>query len=89
MHNYYAYFAQYAQRVFSPTFAPGIQNQCGLSFGAFVYLHINRGGSPQSSKLFKMMEVKAYEFSPPPYGRLKVVKTEEGIIPQTNLLLTK
>ena len=35
------------------------------------------------------MEVKAYVFSPPPYGRLRVVKTEEGITPQTNLLLTK
>jgi len=36
-----------------------------------------------------MMEVKAYVFSPPPYRRLRVVKTEEGITPQTNLLLTK
>lgn len=44
-----------------------------------MYLHINRGGSPQSSKLFKMMEVKAYVFSHPAYGRLRVVKTEEGI----------
>lgn len=44
-----------------------------------MYLHINRGGSPQSSKLLKMMEVKAYEFSHPAYGRLRVVKTEEGI----------
>ena len=26
----------------------------------FVYLHINRGWSPQHSKLFKMIEVKAY-----------------------------
>lgn len=44
-----------------------------------MYLHINHGGSPQSSKLFKMMEVKAYVFSHPAYGRLRVVKTEEGI----------
>lgn len=44
-----------------------------------MYLHINRGGSPQSSKLFKMMEVKAYVFSHPSYRRLRVVKTEEGI----------
>ena len=35
------------------------------------------------------MEVKAYVFSHPSYRRLRVVKTEEGITPQTNLLLTK
>ena len=44
-----------------------------------MYLHINHGGSPQSSKLLKMMEVKAYVFKHPSYRRLRVVKTEEGI----------